>query len=313
MAITKACSTQQSIKNTGFECSTAMLALAMIIAIDPDVEFDEDDLEDDPIEWIKNLIHERKAFPMFGQKAPITDLNNDQAADIIVELDNGLKVFLRYGVYNRNLKTTAGGLCYAASLMSFLQSGYKILEIDIVGKMMARKNLTGTFSGLITDFMYSPAPVMADLKTTPYKNGFSYSYTPEEVVQNGIIFDGARAFLSMIGLIDVKFTVGDAGAGSTTKLKFHVDTECKEDDLLVKFPTDIIDVSNYIVKNKATGAVISISAGAIVGTHLELTGTFVSGQIYTIIGSAPTVWRANDIEGYDASATGQDLLEILIP
>jgi hypothetical protein len=110
MAIIKACKISNRPKNTGKQCDIAMVATAMIIAVQSGLKFDDADLAD-PIAWLTTLIHEKKAFPMFGQKAPIREIANDTEGDQIVTLDDGLKVFLRYGLYNRTFGTTSGGLC----------------------------------------------------------------------------------------------------------------------------------------------------------------------------------------------------------
>jgi len=309
-AIIKACSVTNSVKNTGKECDTSMSATAMLIAIDPGVTFTDTDLLD-PVTWLDNLIHLRKAFPLFGQKAPIREINNNAESDVIVTLDDGLQVFMRYGIYNRQFGTTSGGLCYAQALQSFLNSGYYILEIDATGQMLARKNNDGTYSGLITDFMYAPTPVMADFKSTPYKNFFKYSFSPTELVNNGIIFKGAQALLSMTGLIDAKVT--KASAGSVTKLKIGVVTECAGADLVAKFGDALgTHVTNFVITNKATGVVVVASAAAIVSGIIELTGTYLSGQTYNVVGATPDVWQAYLVEGYDGSTNGSSV-SILIP
>lgn len=309
-AIVKACSVNTNIKNTGKECDTAMVATAMLIAIHSSVTFTLTDMLD-PVTWLTLLIQQRKAFPLFGQQAPINTINNNAESDILVTLDDGTQVFLRYGIYNRLFETISGGFCYAESLQSLNKSGYRLLEIDQQGQMLARKNSDGTFSGFITTFMYAPSPTWADFKTNPYKNRFQISFSPVEIVNNGIIFENAESLLSMMGLIDIKYTL--AAAATTTKLKFNVLTECAEGDLVALFPSVIVDLDLYIVTNKATGAVVTPSAAAIVSGHLELTGVFVSGQTYHVIGSTPAVWQTNLLPGYDGSSTGSNGIDIVIP
>lgn len=299
MAIKKACVVKNSVNNTGKECDTSMVATAMLIALKRGTKISSTDLLD-PVAWLSNLIHQRKAFPLFGQQAPIREMSNDAEGDILVTLDDGLKVFLRYGVYNRTFATTSGGLCYAHALQSLNKSGFDVVEIDQTGQMLLRKNTDGTYGGLITDFMYAPSPIIADLKNTPYKNRFQYSYSPIELVNNGAIFNGAEQLLSMMGLIDVLVGVGTQ-VQSVTNIFVTVKTECAEDDLIANLPTQIVNLTNFIVTNKIGGAVVAISAAAIQNGELKLTGTFTSGQTYLVTGSVPTVWRTNLIEGYDAN------------
>jgi|ERR1035437_4158276 hypothetical protein len=308
-AIIKACNVNNAPKNTGKECDTAMVATAMLIAIKSDETFDDTDLLD-PVSWLDDLIHQRKAFPLFGQKAPIREINNNAETDIIVTLDDGLQVFMRYGVYNRQFGTTSGGLCYAQALQSFLNSGYSIIEVDAVGQMLARKNTDGTYSGIITDFMYAPMPMLADLKSTPYKNFFKYSFSPTELINNGIIFTGAQALLSMTGLIDAKITKN--AAGSVTELTIGILTECAGADLVAKFGADWEDPTNFIVTDKADGSVKTVTGVTTVAGDLVLAGTWTTAHTYIVIGAAPSVWQTNSIEGYDGS-TPDSSVEILIP
>lgn len=300
-AIVKACNYTNTPKNTGKVCDTAMVATAMLIAVQSGLKFDDTDLED-PVQWLTTLIHQKKAFPLFGHKAPIREIKNESEGDQMVTLDDGLKVFMRYGAYNRTMSTTNGGLRYADALQSFLNRGFDIIEIDQQGQMLARRNNDGTYSPLITDFMHSPAPTLADFKSTPYKNHFSYSFSPIELVQNGIIFKGAEALLSMMGLIDVEIT--KPSASTTTKLKIGAQTLSGE-DLVVSLSANIATASNFIVKEGTT--TVPISAAAIVSGVIELTGTFTSGHTYRVYGASPEVWLGNSIEGYDASGSYVDI------
>lgn len=307
-AIIKACRIVNTPKNTGKECDTAMVATAMLIAIKPTVTFTLTDLQD-PVGWLKTKIHAKDAFPLFGQTAPIREITNDSEGDQIVTLDDGLKVFLRYGLYNRTLATTNGGLCYAAALQSFLNSGYRIIEIDQTGQMLARKNDDGTFSGLITDFMYAPSPIMADFKSTPYKNRFSYSYSPIEFVNNGIIFKNAQALLSMMGLVDAVITEG-VGPATTTNIFINVATDCAEDDLVALKGTALASgyATTFEVEDVAAlGTPVTITAGVVESGQIKLTGTFVSGHTYRVTGGTPAAWKAANVEGYDASESSVDI------
>lgn len=309
-AIIKACNISNSPNNTGLQCNAAMVATAMLIAMRSDITFTDADLAD-PVTWLTNLIHNKTAFPMFGTKAPIREIKNEKEADVMVTLDDGLKVFLRYGIYNRSYATTSGGLMYAKALQSFLNSGYNILEIDQQGQLLAAQVSDGVYAALTTGFMYSPSPDMADFKTTPYKNWFAYSYSPVDLVQNGIIFTGAGSLLSLNGLIDSKIT--KAAAATTTKLKIGVVTTGAGVDLVAKFPLLGTIPANFYVEDVAVpGTPVAISAAGVVSGHIELTGTFVSAHTYRVWGATPAVWLANTppISGFDAS---QNFVDILIP
>lgn len=313
-AVIKACLIGNSLKNTGKECDVSMGATAMLIAVPPATVIEAADLADIGA-WATPLIHASKAtriYPFFGNIAPINTITNDAEGDVMVTLDDGLKVFLRYGVYNRTFETVAGGLCYAEALQGLNKAGYRIIEIDQTGQGILHKNggTTPTWGGMITSFMYSPSPIMADFKNTPYKNRFSYSQTPTELVKFGEIFTGFDELLDMMGLIDAKIT--KAAAATTTKLKIGVESLCAEDDLVAKFGNALgTHVDNFAVANVLSlGTPIVPSSAAIVTGWIELTGTWTSGQTYRVWGATPAAWLANVVEGYDAE---DNYVDILIP
>lgn len=307
-AIVKACLVANVIKNTGKECDVAMGPTAMLIAVPKSLTFTDTDLSD-PVSWLNNLVHATKGsrvFPFFGQNAPIREIANDKENDVVVTLDDGSKVFLRYGFFNRTFSTTSGGICYADSLQSLNKSGYSIIEIDNQGQMLVHQNSDGSYSGLITDFMYSPSPTLPDLKSTPYKNNFQLSYNPTEYVQNGVILEGALPLLATMGLIDSIIT--KAAAATTTILKIGVETKCAETDLVALFGAALgTHVANFVVFDKTASAAITPSAAAIVSGHIELTGVYPTGHIINVSGAVPSVWLGNLVDGYDAEDGGIDI------
>lgn len=304
-AIIRACLVQNLIKNTGKECDKMIGTAKMIIPVPQSFEFTDNDLLD-PVTFFTAAIHAARAlriFPLFGNKAPIKEIKNSPSNDIIITLDDQSQVLLGYGFFNWEYATLSGGLCYAQALQSFNQSGYSNLIIDGDGNMLCRINENGNYAGILTDFMFAPSPDMPDIKTTTFKNRFRISVSPQEVVQNGVVLANARPLLSMMGLIDAKIV--KFAAATTTKLKFNVLTECKGENLIVTQGDDLgTHVDNFIVTDVADDSIVIPSAAAIVGTHCELTGVFTSGHTYKVIGSAPSIWLANDVEGYDASENG---------
>lgn len=310
-AIVKACSVNVTVGNTGKECDTAMGATAMLIALHGSVKFNDTDLLD-PVAWMNTLIHQRLAFPLFGQQAPIRTITNNAESDVLVTLDDGLQVFLRYGVYNRIFETTSGGFCYARSLSSFNKSGYRVLEIDQTGQLLARLNAEDkTYSGFITDFMYAPSPIWADFKNTPYKNRFQISYSPTEVVTNGIIFSGADELLSMMGLIDTDIVL--VGTPTTSKIQVRVLTECAGTDLVKLYPTKFNTATMFVVTKASDGTVVTLTTVVPNSTTgvVDLNGTFVTGTTYLVRGATPVVWKAAAVTGYDAYTDG--VLSVTIP
>lgn len=311
MAIIRACLVKDIIKNTGKECDAAMGASAQFFAVPQTFEFDDSDLED-PVTWMRTAIHADKGarvYPLFGQKAPIRTITNNQEADSLVVMDDGSQFFLRYGFYNRTFETTSGGLCYAESLQSLNKCGYNLIEIDKQGQMLVHNNKDGTYTGLLTDFMYSPAPVLPDFKTTPYKNRFMTSFDPQEMVSNGLVMSGAKALLSLMGLIDAEITLGAAATDNT--LTIGVRTVCAKSDLVALIGANLGSHSNNFIVKDTTGAVISGIVATIVSGKIVLTktGAFATAGTYTVSGAAPSVWLGNNVFGFDAE---ESTLEIVV-
>lgn len=307
-AIVKACKASSLIQNTGVECHAAMGPTAMIIALPKSVTFTLDDLAD-PSSWISTLIHAAKAsrgYPLFGNVAPIRTITNNKEADVLVTLDDGSTKFVRYGFFNRMFNTTEGGICFAQKLMTLNNSGYSTIEVDAEGQLLVRNNGNGTYSGLRTSFMYAGSPDLADLRN-PYKNNFMLSISPVEYMKYGEILAGGIELLDAQGLIDAEIT--SEAAGTTTKLTIGVKTSCADTDLVALLGAPLAEVDNFIVTNKATGAVITPSAAAIVSGKIELTGVYAAGQTFVVSGAAASVWKGNTIEGYEATTS----VEIAIP
>lgn len=311
MSLIKACIIGNSVKNSGFECSVAMGATAMLLVVPPSTVISVANLAD-PLGWARPLIHASKAtriYPLFGSSAPINNIQSETESDVEVTLDDGTKVRVRSGVYNRIYETLSGGLCFAEALFSFIASGYRVIEIDQQGKMLLHSNETTpkTWGGMITSYMAGYSPKLATLKEV-YLNRFGYSFTPQELVNSGEIFNGAGDLLQLLGLIDAEIKKGITPS-TVTKLYIGVSTLCAENDLVALLGTPLgTFTNNFIVTNKVTGVVMTITAAAIVSGQVELTGTFVSSQTYNVIGNFPSVWYTNLARGYDASEHGVDIL-----
>lgn len=308
-ALTKACTFTASVKNTGKVCDTAMTAAAMIIMVDPKLKWTLSDMEDFDA-YVATQVHLRKMFPLFGLNAPIRNVINNQETDVTATLEDGLQVFIRFGILNRTFETTSGGLCYAEALNSFLNSGFKVIEIDSLGQTLMRKNSDGTFSGLITDYIAPATPQLADFRN-PYKNRFSYSFSPVEMVTNGTIMKGGSSLLSMMGLIDSYLY--EAAEGTTTDVTIGVKAECSDEDIVSDFPVPFAVAGNFFINKKSDGSSVAITARTVTGNQIELAATLVSGTTYIVSAAAPSVWKTNGIEGYDASAGYDGSVEITIP
>lgn len=304
--VIKACIVGVAVRNTGKECNIAMGPTAMIIPVPAALTFTIAQIQE-ILDWALPLMHAAPAlriFPMFGQKAPINTITNNPDSDIIVTLDDGTPVYIRPGIYSRIYETIAGGLCYAAELKSFLNSGMNIIEIDKDGQMLicntGTKNEDGEklYRGLIPNFMYAPTPLLADLKTTPYKNRFSYSFDPTEMVNNGEIFRGGSPLLAVMGLIDAEIT----DAGGTTETTPEVAATRTVTITGVGADNDTIDIPD--------GDGNSLSDVPVIKTAAETTVTLLAVKVKNAINAATATnggYTANNAAGVITITSPADL------
>jgi hypothetical protein len=280
----------------------------MLYAVPSNLKWTDSDLQDFT-QWLVDHIHADKAariYPLFGPSVPIRKITLSKESDVIPVMDDGTPIFVRYGTLTRAFATTEGGICFAQALQSLNKSGYSIIEVDNGNQTLMRKNEDGTYSGLRCTFMYSPSPDLADFKNPGFIN-FQITFTPAEYVGFGVIFQGDATISDQVGLIDVKVT--DATGSSTTKLKIGVETLCGESDLVAELGSPLAATANFVVTKKSDGTSPAVTAAAIVGGHIELTGTFTTATVYTVALAAPSVLLANEIEGYE----GTQSVDITIP
>lgn len=308
-ALVKPCSTSRKQKNTGWECGAAMEATAGIFMMPlSDTWTATDELDFDA--FVLARIHAAPAtrwYPIFGKYAPVNGITDSKENDVIETMDDGSMKFVRNGMYGRTFMTTEGGLCLAKAMSTFHRQRWAFVEVDKDEKVIRQVNADGTRCGIPTNLAYGPTPELANLKTA-FKNAFLLNFDPANYIEKGEIMVSEGNLTSFFGLIDAKITL--AAAATTTKLKFGVETICKGTDLVAKYGATLAVIGNFIVTNKATSAVVTPSAAAIVSGHIELTGVFASASTFNVVLAAPAVLLAADIAGYEQ---GDEGLDILIP
>lgn len=316
MAVVKACSVKDAIKNLGVSCNRQIGGAAMIAALPPDLKATAAQLAD--ITWWKTKMHAaegERVYLLFGNKAPIHMQDNQEENDAMVTMDNGATFFVRYGFYNTTYSTANGSLCYAQALASLVNSGYTLVEIDKQGQAIFfdNKDNPQTYSCLPYQFMYSPKPQKANQSDAVYMNKFYTSMDPQVMLDNGVLLTGLNFLLNVNGgLIDVKLS--EAAAASTTLLKINVNVDCTNENLVSKLTTAWNETDNFRVENvDALGTPVTITAVANITVDgeaaLSLAGTFSSGDTYRVFPAAASVWYGNNIVGYE----GIDYVDIAIP
>lgn len=317
MAVVKACSVKDSIKNLGVSCNRQIGGAAIIAALPPDLKATAANLSD--IAWWRTKLHAaegERVYLLFGNKAPIHMQDNQEENDAMVTMDNGATFFVRYGFYNTTYSTANGSLCYAQALASLVNSGYTLVEIDKQGQgiFFDNKDNTQTYSGLPYQFMYSPKPQKANQSDAVYMNKFYTSMDPQVMLDNGVLLSGLSFLLNVNGgLIDAKLVSG--GAASTTLLKIKVLVDCTDENLVAKLTTKWNFATNFVVRNVdalSTPVTITAVANLLMSDGelgLTLAGTFVSGDTYRVYPATAAAWLSNQIVGYE----GRDYVDIEIP
>lgn len=307
MAIVKACNAVTSIKNVGHECSEALGAMKMIIAAPITRKWSAGDIAD----FVNTINADQhasssRAFPLFGNKAPILVITDNDAADVVQTFDNGKQIYVRAGFANRVYETTDGGLCYAAALRSLLNSGVGFVPVDEEGRFAVQANIDGTFSPFPC-FMGGQSPKEATFKTV-YTNKLMLSYDPTNYINSGVIYEGGAGLLDFMGLLDVDLSTSGVAASSTTQLKFSIVTECAGTDL-----SGILGLAlaNFTINRTDDQSVPTTSAIAHAGGVVTITGTFVSGKSYKVALVSAATLHGSGIDGYEMSVDG--FVTITIP
>jgi hypothetical protein len=307
MALQNPCNLNLNPVNTGIDCSAAMAATAMIILVPKSARFTLADIVSAGsfTAYLETKISAAPAdrwFPIGGALAPVRAITDSNETDVIETLDDGSMAFVRYGMYNRTLVFTDGGLCLAQRLMAFPR-GYSFIEVDIKGQVLCWEPTSDVYGGVPTNLAYGPAPEIANLKTT-YKNKLFLSFSPLNYIQNSKLFssDSTEDILNVNGLLDAEVGVGTT-TQTTTNIFVTVVSECSDTDLVAEFAGTgaghIAQVANFVVHN-ADGSLNTPSAAAMQGTsEVKLTGTFTTGTNIKVALAAPSVLKANGIEGYE--------------
>lgn len=307
MSLQNPCNLNINPVNTGVDCSAAMAATSMIILVPRSARFTLADIVSAGsfTAYLETKVHAAPAdrwYPIGGALAPVRAINDSNETDVIETLDDGSMAFVRYGMYNRTLVFTDGGLCLAQHLMAFPR-GYSFIEVDIKGQVLVWEPTADEYGGIPTNLVYGPAPEIANLKTT-YKNKLFLSFSPLNYIQNSKLFSSSSTedILNVNGLLDAEVGVGDT-AQTTTNIYVTVVSECSDTDLVAEFAGTgaghIAQVANFVVTAQ-DGTTITPSAAAMQGTsEVKLTGVYTTGTNITVALAAPSVLKANGIEGYE--------------
>jgi hypothetical protein len=281
--------------NTGIEGDIALGILQGIVIVPKNAKWTAADMAD-PIAFFQGKIHgaaKARFFPVmegiFKYEAA-KESNTTEANEV-----EGTTATLRNGGFNLTCTFEKGGMALAKKLSSFFNLGYSFIPMDKQDQFLLRKNSDGTYSGLRTSDMNSDIAMATP--TTKFKNIVTVSLSHDELIKSSEMFKSDTSLSDLVGLIDVKLT--DAGGSTTTKLKVGVETLGAGTDLVAQFDTALAVPGNFIVTKKSDGTHPAITAAAVVGGHIELTGTFTSASVYTVALAAASVLFGANIQGYE--------------
>lgn len=300
MAMLNPCDLDSIIVNTGSECDDAMLATRQLYMMLPTFSWTDED-EADFTGFLQTAIQAHNVFPIFGDAAPIRSIVDANEADVIEQMEDGSKSFVRRGMMGRTFSTDKGGLCLVQHLFQ-LNKTMSFIEVDEDQKVIRQRNADDSLSGFPSNLAYSPTPDLATFKTV-FKPKFMLDFSPNNYIKKGEIVkgDATEDILSLTGLIDAEVTTG-TGAHSTTHIFVGVKTLCADTDLVAKYlgtgAGKIGQIANFVV-TAANGTVITPSAVAITNGEVNLTGVFTTATNITVALAAASVLQANGIEGYD--------------
>lgn len=300
MSLINPCSVSSNPVNTGSECSDSIKATAMIIAMPKILTWGDSELLDFT-SFLKTHIHATlgsRVYPIMGNSQPVRGITEGNENDVIESLDDGSVKFIRYGMYNKTIVTTEGGLSLARKLMGMSQN-FGFVEIDNINQVVMYKKSTGVYAPFPVNLMYAPAPILANLKTS-FKTQFMISFSPNYYVRRGIVFasDLNEDILSLQGLYDAQVVAGTANVQSTTHAFVKVSTIDAGTDLVALYAGTLAVAGNFIIKS-AGGSPITPSAVTITNGEINFTGTFTTGTTITVELAAPSVLKAAGIEGYE--------------
>ena len=298
MAFENPCQLDENIVNTGTECNEAMGPTALILLGDTGIEYTPEQVEGSMLDVLETAIHaagKARVYPLFGNNAPIRDIQNTNGDNVLEEMPDGSTAFVRSGKFTRLFLTKEGGDCLSKILYQMNGSTLGFVEVDANNKVKMRKLANGNYSFIPVNMIDAPLPSLASF-TEVYKNAFRMNFDPKYYIKEAVTFVSTEDLTGLSGLVSAGVFAGTA-ISTPTKVYVKVKSLCANTDLVAEFPTQIVDTDNFVVKQN--GAVLTISAAAVVDGELELTGTFAYTSVVTVSGALASVLNANGITGFD--------------
>ena len=297
MAFENPCLLDENVVNTGTECNDAMGPTALILLGDNSIEFTPEQVAGGMLATLETAIHaagKARVYPLFGNNAPIRDIQNTNGDNILEEMPDGSTAFVRSGKFTRLFLTKEGGDCLAKILYQMNGASLGFIEVDANNKVKMRKLANGNYGFIPVNMIDAPLPSLASFSEV-FKNAFRMNFDPKYYVKEAVTFVSTEDLTGLQGLINAGVLAGTTPS-TTTDLYVAVKSLCAATDLVAEFPTQIADADNFIVKEGTT--VITPSAVAVVNGQVKITiAAQTAGDIITISGAAASVLNANGVAG----------------
>ena len=297
MSFENPCLIDENVVNTGIECNDAMGPTALIILGNTDIEFTPAQISGGMLAVLDTACHaagKARIYPVFGNDAPIRDIQNTNGDNVLEEMPDGSSAFVRSGKFTRLFLTKEGGECFAKVLFAMNGANLGFIEVDANNKVKMRKLANGNYGFIPTNMIDAPLSTLASF-TEVFKNAFRMNFDPKFYIKEAVILQSTEDLTGLSGLVNVGITAG-ATASTITKIRINVKSLCGGTDLVQDFPTQIVALTNFVVKQG--GVTKAITSAAIASGQLELTGTFTVGTA-DVTGAAASVLKTNGISGFD--------------
>lgn len=300
MAFKNPCDLDDEVINTGTECDDNFDPLAMVLLGDLSIEFTPEEVAGDMLALLKTGIHAAgrdRILPIFGNLAPIADIQNTNGDNVIETMPSGKMGLVRSGKLTRVLITDGGGDCLEKIFYALSgKKGKGVIDISSSNQVKMYEKPNGNFGFFPLDLLDAPLPVQADFSVTG-KRGLRFNMDPKYFVKKAKVFKSDQDLLDLGGLVNVALSQG-TGPNTTTQIFINVLSICGLTDLVAEYPDTIADVDNFVVKEG--GVVITPSAAAVVNGQVRLTvATQTSGDDLVVTGAPAATLYANGIEGWD--------------
>lgn len=300
MAFKNPCDLEDEVMNTGTECDDNFDPLAMTILMDLSVEFTPEDVAGDMLTLLKEAAHASgrdRILPVFGNLAPIADIQNTNADNVIETMPSGKMGFVRSGKLTRVLVTDGGGDCLEKIFYALNgKKGKGFIDVSSSNQVKMYEKDNGNFGAFPLDLVDAPLPVQADFSVTG-KRGLRFTVDPRYFIKKARIFQSDQDLLDLQGLVPTALTQG-VGPNTVTQIFINVTSICGLTDLVAEFPTEIAHANNFVVKK--AGVVVTPSAAAVIAGQVRLTvATQASADQLVVTGGPALNLFTNGIENFD--------------